>query len=759
VGLLDRISASRELARRDESRFSVDQYLADYLLPANQFTYNSNVYPLGINQTLVNDRTREISSTLPGYLNALRTCPPAYAAQMVRAMVLSQARFIFRNNRLSRTPGRLFGTSALSTLEKPWTNATTGELLARMEWHAGLAGNAYVTNRPIRVGGSTVDRLRVLRPDWVMIVYGSQQEPEDAAYALDGEVIGYAYCNGGIAQARNRVITLLPDEVAHWSPVPDPEHAGIGMSWITPAIREIRGDIAATDHKLKYFQNGATPNMVVKGITAANPEQFEEIVDKLETRHAGVRNAYKTWYLSMGADVSVVGANLKDIDLKGVNGSSETRISMLSRVHPTILGASEGLSGSSLNAGNFSSARRMWADSWIYPTLQDIAAALAPLVNVPADAELWTTTEDMPILREDAKDAADIENVKASTVVALINGGFTPQSSIDAVKAQDISLLKHTGLISVQLQPPGAPPPGKAPTDGAPSTPDGGGGTAPADTAPKPQARDESRKFNPAEARIPGGKGGGRWTKGGGGGGASTVDKLFADAVQGRDAIDAVPVKLGHTGFERTPDSAAHLSAMGFEAYRHGDDPSGPPGNSGFYRLINGPLRTGTLDQHPEIKPYVQAMDAVFEHSKLTKPLLVNRGVQDVSYVFPGVDTSKSLVGMRYVEKAPMSTSADPLVSEEYFDPASSPNGAMMKILVPPGVGAVAVSDFGPPPPKGQKRPESHEAEITLERDREVQIVKDYVDSQGIRRIEGVVVTPETIAVQDLPTAKIGGKK
>lgn len=459
MNLLDRIS-TRTGGAVEQQRFSVDQWLADYLLPANEFGYNNHVYPFGLNQTLVGERTKEISTTLPGYLGALRMCPPAFAAQMVRALVLSQARFTFRNNRISRTPGRLFGTQALTPLEKPWTNGTTGELLTRMEWHAGLAGNAYVTNRER-------GRLRVLRPDWVVIVYGSQQEPEDAAHALDGELIGYAYCNGGIAQNRNKVWTLLPEEMSHWSPIPDPERAGVGMSWITPAIREIQGDRAATDHKLRFFQNGATPNLVVKGLAAANKEQFDEFVDMMETRHAGVRNAYRTLYLTAGADATIVGSNLRDLDLKGVNGSAETRISMLSRVHPTILGASEGLQGSSLNAGNFGAARRLWADSWIYPTLQDVAAALAPLISVPADAELWTTTSDMPILREDARDAAEIEQLKASTIVALVNGGFTPESAKAAVDQQDMKLLVHTGLVSVQLQPPGATQPG-APASTAP---------------------------------------------------------------------------------------------------------------------------------------------------------------------------------------------------------------------------------------------------------------------------------------------------
>lgn len=449
MSLLDRIQA-RTINRPTEQRFGIDQWISDYLLPT-QFGFNGVQYGAGygLTQTLAGNRATEIASTLPGYLAALRSCPPAFAAQLVRALVLSQARFVFRNPPWHpSTPRKTFGTRALGLLERPWTNATTGELIARMEWHAGVAGNAFVTRRP--------DRLRVLRPDWVAILYGSHLEPDDPGHALDGELIGYVYQNQGLFNSQYRPQTLLPSDVAHWSPIPDPENAGIGMSWITPAVREIQKDRVATQHTINYFSNGATPNMVVKGITAATREQFEEIVAMMEANHAGVANAYKTLYLAAGADATVVGANLADIDMKSVNGTAETRIASLSRVHPVILGIAEGLAGSSLNAGNFSMARRIWADSWIYPTLQDLAASLAPLVDVPADAELWTDTGDMPILREDAKDAAEIEQVKASTIVSLVNGGFTADSVLAAVNGQNMGLLKHTGMVSVQLQLPGA---------------------------------------------------------------------------------------------------------------------------------------------------------------------------------------------------------------------------------------------------------------------------------------------------------------
>lgn len=770
----------------------IDQWITDYLMPSYT-SFNGQNYPFGLNQTWTGKRVQEVAGTLPAYAAALRSCPPAFAAQMVRAVVLSQARFVFRNRRSSSsTPKRIFGTSALSRLEAPWRNATTGELLARMEWHAGLAGNAFVTRQP--------NRLRVLRPDWVSVVWGSESEPDDPMGAIDAEVLGYVYRNGGFGagnQAKPR--TLLPDEVAHWSPIPDPESPGMGQSWVTAALKDIQADRAATEHKMMFYANGApqplsakvltpagwatmgdirpgdrvigadghghlvvdvypqgmrpiyrvqfgdgtsaestldhvwtvsndydrrrgvlrnmtladlieggfhypsgpakwavpmvdpiefdpagdlpldaylmglllgdgsfrsngrgsggvslacaatdvdetvetitpmlpvgvtitrrdrggwselyfrgpgaplknpmtsvirdlglfdvlgkdksipsvfltaavkdrvallqglidsdghmeatavrftttsaqlaedvrelvgslggvatvrpnknrstltvnvrqlpewivparlarkaaavpnssalrvrtivgaewvrdeeaqcirvdsadhlyvtddfvvthnTPNMVVKGIPAMTKDQFTEIVDAMEERHTGVRNAYRTLYLTAGADATVVGSDLKQLDFKATQGAGETRIALLGRVPAPLLGISEGLAGSSLNAGNFGMARRMFSDTWVYPMLQDISAALSTIVDVPSDAELWFDVSDIPLLREDAKDAAEIEGQKADTIVKLANGGFTRKSAIAAVTAQDMNLLvEDPDWVSVQVQP------------------------------------------------------------------------------------------------------------------------------------------------------------------------------------------------------------------------------------------------------------------------------------------------------------------
>ncbi|WP_199844194.1 hypothetical protein [Streptomyces sp. RTd22] len=69
---------------------------------------------------------------------------------------------------------------------------------------------------------------------------------------------------------------------------------------------------------------------------------------------------------------------------------------------------------------------------------------------------LWYDARDVPFLREDRKDAAEIQGIQSRTIRALLDAGFTPESVVAAVEAEDYTLLVHTGLFSVQLQKPGA---------------------------------------------------------------------------------------------------------------------------------------------------------------------------------------------------------------------------------------------------------------------------------------------------------------
>jgi len=239
------------------------------------------------------------------------------------------------------------------------------------------------------------------------------------------------------------------------------------MSWLTPVVREIQADCEATRHKLKFFENAATPNLAVSLAKEITPTQFKEFIELMDSQHRGVENAYKTLYTAGGADVTVVGADLKQLDFKVTQGAGETRIAAAAGVHPVIVGLSEGMQGSSLNAGNYTAAKRQYADRTLRPLWRNAAGSLETLLPAPSGSRLWYDDRDIAFLREDQTDVAEIQQKQAVTINQLVMAGYVPDTVVKAVLAEDFNLLRHSGLYSVQLQPPG----GQAAPSGTPQPP------------------------------------------------------------------------------------------------------------------------------------------------------------------------------------------------------------------------------------------------------------------------------------------------
>jgi phage portal protein BeeE len=211
-------------------------------------------------------------------------------------------------------------------------------------------------------------------------------------------------------------------------------------------------------HKRKFFENGATPNMIISHAAGADREAIIAFNKRLEAENGGVANAYKTLNLYPGADATVVGSDMKQVDFKQVQGAGETRIAAAGGTPPVIVGLSEGLESATYS--NYGQARRRFGDGTIHPLWQNVAGSLAPLLPSPgAVTRLWYDADNIPFLREDEKDAALIQQTRATTVNSLITAGYTPDSVIAAVEADDFRVLEHSGLYSVQLQALGADTP------------------------------------------------------------------------------------------------------------------------------------------------------------------------------------------------------------------------------------------------------------------------------------------------------------
>lgn len=363
-------------------------------------------------------------TSFQSYVNdGYKTDGVVFAAILARMMLLSEVRFSYRDNvtkELSTHPN-------LGVLERPWPNGTTGELVARAEQDASLAGNAYIYK-------ATPNQLQRLRPDWVEIL------------TVNDELFGYIYTPPGGKQ-----LHLGRDEVAHWSPIPDPTGVFRGMSWLQPIAEEILADKDMTRHKRLFLTNAATPNMLVKIEGRVSPEVKESIKAELALRHEGVENAYKTLLLEGGADATIIGSDLKQLEFGITQAAGENRIAVASGVPSIVIGLKEGLQAATYS--NYQQAMRRFGDLTGRPLWRSLSAALETIAPPPPGKHLWYDASDVAALRQDEIDVAEIKNRDALTIEALIRAGFYPDTARDAVITGDYTQLNHTGLASVQLQP------------------------------------------------------------------------------------------------------------------------------------------------------------------------------------------------------------------------------------------------------------------------------------------------------------------
>lgn len=353
-----------------------------------------------------------------------------------RLVLFSEAEFKFE----SKVDGRLFGTEALEKLENPWPGGTTGELLARMEQDVSLAGNAF-----IRDAG---DRLERLRPDRVGLIVGQRF---DGVY----EVVGYEYDREGVGLGSLSEVYPVA-EVAHWSPIPDPTALYRGMSWLTPVVREVNADIAMTTHKQKFFENAATPNLMLKYQRKLNREQIDGIRERFQARFGGPEKGFKTVVLDEGADLTVVGNSFEQMAFTAVQAAGENRIAAAGGVPAIVAGLKEGLDAATYS--NYGQAMRAMADLFARPQWRSAAACLAKLVDVPVDARLSYDVARIAALREGEKERAETAQVQSLAMGELIRVGYEPDTVAIAVISGDFSRLKHTGAIPTALYPDGKAP-------------------------------------------------------------------------------------------------------------------------------------------------------------------------------------------------------------------------------------------------------------------------------------------------------------
>lgn len=378
------------------------------------------------------DEPEKLLTDYKGYANfGYAGNGPIWSLIQVRAQALSEIEFVYQDVKSRELSGHV------ELLHNPWPGGSAGDLETAIELDVSLAGNAYVHRQ---TGQRSLD---ILRPDWVEIIV-NQTGPHK-------ELMGYLYYEDG--KRDKEPVHLHKTDVARIAPMPDPLSAFRGMSWITAVAREGDADSLMTKHKGKFFTNGATATLAVTAQSNLTEPQRKALKKQFQAKQAGWENAYKTIFLEGGADVKVVGQGLEQISFSQVQGKGETRLAAAANVPPIVAGFSEGLQAGTYS--NYGQAVRKFIDFFCRPRWRQDCEALGRLVDVPAGKRVWYDDRQISFLQQDAKDAAEIRKANASTLEALIRTGFTAQSAIEAVASGRFDDLDHTGLVSVQLQPPG----------------------------------------------------------------------------------------------------------------------------------------------------------------------------------------------------------------------------------------------------------------------------------------------------------------
>jgi hypothetical protein len=438
-GTLQRRTVTEPVQARDGSPVSMS-----WDAWQNLFTFNGNQYLVG-----------RFGGLASQYL--VGACGPVHTVLDRRASIMGEARPSWQ--RLERgKPTELFSTPALDALKTPWAGGTFRQLVTICESDVASHGQSYWI-RPDRF-------LARLDPDWVTIVVEK--------ITRDGQEVGSRLLGYVVQKPSSNGVVYEPGEVAHYRPGPSIHEPFRGESWLASVASDASSDIEMTAYKGHYLKNGAMPSLAVMYEPTLDMAQLEQFVPQFASKFTGSMNAGKVMHFLGGRDVKTVGATLDQLAFKAVQGAGESRIAAAAGVPATVAGFSEGMQGSSLNAGNYVATRRLFADAKIRPLLGSFFEAFANLVPPPDGARLFYDDAGVSFFQEDVKDEAEIRQAHATTIRTLVDAGYDPDAVVRAVTTGQFDALvgRHSGLFSVQLQPPGteAPPPSEGtPVDDEPT--------------------------------------------------------------------------------------------------------------------------------------------------------------------------------------------------------------------------------------------------------------------------------------------------
>jgi len=247
----------------------------------------------------------------------------------------------------------------VSLLARPNGGQGKAELLEALYAQLLLSGNGYVE----AVGGEMPSELHVLRSDRMSVVPGG-----------DGWPVAYEYAVGGRKHRFNVGEGVTP--ICHIKSFhPQDDHYGFAPMQAAAMALDVHN--AASRWSKALLDNAARPSgaIVYKGAEgqgALSTDQYDRLVNEMESHHQGARNAGRPMLLEGGLDWKPMGFSPSDMEFQKTKEAAAREIALAYGVPPMLLG----IQGDATYA-NYQEAHRAFYRLTVLPLATRVTAALA----------------------------------------------------------------------------------------------------------------------------------------------------------------------------------------------------------------------------------------------------------------------------------------------------------------------------------------------------------------------------------------------
>jgi HK97 family phage portal protein len=357
----------------------------------------------------------------------------------------------------------------VALLQRPNPEMGSGAFFEAMIGYFMLSGNTYAEAVGPRRENAPPVELWPLRPDRMSVVPDRKDRIGSYLYKAGGQEVAYK-----------------PSEILHsklWSPTND----WYGLSPIQVAARAIDRHNAAEAWNTALLQNSARPPgaLVAKNGYDMPDEDFENLKEKLDAKHAGPTNAGRIMLLEGDLSWEEMGLSPKDMDWLEGQRAGARLICAVFGVPPQLIDASDNTTYS-----NYQEARKALYMETVLPLMDhlrdDLNNWLAPKFG--EDVILDYDPDEIEALQEDR----DKLWGRVATATFMTLNEKRQEVGLEPVPGGDVLLLPAT-MVAKDVSGDLTTPP--TPTDTPdPNDPANGGDDPAADSAKR-----QLRAFNPSE--------------------------------------------------------------------------------------------------------------------------------------------------------------------------------------------------------------------------------------------------------------------